>query len=91
MYNDQSKYHYLLNRLRDQKHDALATREVLGVLVRTIENEYQVMENLIKDDAISLLVELQQDLHDHQCPDIEGNCRMGLGEFLFKSVVKYLN
>lgn len=83
LYNDQSKYHYLLNRLRDQKKDIHATREILDVLVKTIENEYQVMENLIKDDAISLLVELKQDLHDHQCPKIEGNCRMGLGNYRF--------
>ena len=80
MVNDQSRYHFLLNRLRDQKPDIAAQREILGVLVRTIEDEGHLMEAFIKDEAVNVILELQQALKDFEgtCPELQADCRMGL-------------
>lgn len=79
-YSDQNKYHFLLNRLRDKRKDINAQREILSVLVRTIENEHQTMETLVKDEAVIAILEVQQDTREQHCPIIEDDCRLGLGE-----------
>lgn len=82
MANDQSRYRYLLSRLRDNRQDINAQHEVLGVLVKTIESEYHLMENLVKEEAVNVILEVQQNIKDVEgtCPELEGNCRMGLGK-----------
>lgn len=50
------------------------------MLVRTIENESQTMETLVKDEAVNAILEVQQDVKEQTCPIIEDDCRLGLGE-----------
>jgi hypothetical protein len=78
-FNDQTKYQFLLSRLRDKKDDVLAQREILGVLVRAIESDNDLMETAVKDEATRLLLELVRELKE-PCEEIEQNCRIGLGE-----------
>lgn len=75
------RFNYLLNCLRDKKHDTFTQREILGVLVRTIEHDYHWMDNFVKTEATELILDLQSSLKEHKCQEIEENCRMGLGEF----------
>lgn len=74
-----------MNRLRDKKDDINVQREVLGVLVRTLESEHHLMEQATKDDATQVLVELQtlflepkNEIEDIRVL-IEEDCRLGLG------------
>lgn len=85
-FSDQSKYNFLLDRLRDKKNDMSVQNEVLGVLVRTIEEEHSFMEVAVKDAAARAILEIQNELNGPRIvnfapsyKEIEENCRLGLG------------
>jgi hypothetical protein len=56
-------------------------REILGVLVRTIEEEHELMDDIVKEDATKLLVDIQKKIQEPKCNETEENCRLGLGEY----------
>lgn len=60
----------------------MTQREVLGVLVSTIEEDHHLMDEIVKEDAIKLLVELQNSIPEQTCEKIESDCRLGLCDFL---------
>jgi hypothetical protein len=68
-----------LNRLRDKKDDIVSQREILGVVVRTIEDDHHLMEPAIKEEAIKLILELQRELKQ-PCSELEDNYRLALGK-----------
>lgn len=60
--------------------------EVLGVLVRTIEEEHSFMEVAVKDEAARAILEIQNEISGPRVvnfapsyKEIEENCRLGLG------------
>lgn len=57
-----------------------AQREILGVLVRTIENEHELMETVIKDEATKAILEIQREMQEPKCKEMEDDCLLGLGE-----------
>ncbi|CRL07781.1 CLUMA_CG020735, isoform A [Clunio marinus] len=76
-YNDQDRLNYLLDNLRDKKHDLMTQQEILGVLVKKIENDRHVMDFITTNETIKLLLEPERDLME-PCKEIEENCRLGL-------------
>lgn len=66
----------------DKKNDTYAQRELLGGLVRTLENEHHLMETLVKDEATRAILELQREMLEPKCPEMEEECRLGLGKQL---------
>lgn len=67
----------MLNRLQDKKDDIDVQREILGVLVRTLEEDHHIIEDDIKEDATKLIVEIQKN-YETKCNEIEETCRVGL-------------
>lgn len=72
----------MLNRLRDQRQDLLVQKEILDVLVKTIENERHLMETIVKDECRDVIIEVQRAVKEFEgnYPEIEAECRFGLGE-----------
>lgn len=38
------------------------------------------METLVKDEAVNAILEVQHDVKELDCPIVEDDCRLGLGE-----------
>jgi hypothetical protein len=70
-----------LNRIQDKKDDVNVQREILGVLVRTLEEDHHLIDDLIKEDATKLIVDLQKSF-EGKCSEIEETCRLGLGKLV---------
>lgn len=77
--------------MRDQGPDPSAQREILGVLVRTIENEHHLMDTLVKDDATKAILDIQSELKEPPCKETYENCRLGLGELAAQFAVQLIN
>ncbi|CAG9811660.1 unnamed protein product [Chironomus riparius] len=75
---DQSKYHYLITSVGQNKANTTEQLQFLEVLVRTIETERQMMYPQTQQLATNLLVELQNETREVPCEVLQENCRLGL-------------
>lgn len=52
-------------------------REILGVLVRTLEEDHTFIDDLVKEEALKSILEVQKN-YEFKCNEIAENCRLGL-------------
>ncbi|KAG5668406.1 hypothetical protein PVAND_016346 [Polypedilum vanderplanki] len=75
---DQSKFHYLINSINQNKSNPSDQVEFLQVLNKTIENDRQFMDVHVQELATNLLIDILNEQKIERCKEVDENCRLGL-------------
>lgn len=73
----------MLTKINEKKCDLSEQKELLDVLVRTLEIERQLMDPLVQEKCSNLLLDILNDVRETKCEKIDENCRLGLGEYAY--------
>lgn len=77
--SDQSRYKILLANTRDSNDDKL---ESVKNLVNTIENEHQLMDPMVLQDATRTFLDIEANNEFNTNDEIMNHCNLGLGKIL---------
>lgn len=70
----------MISKINEKRNDLNEQRQLLEVLVRTLENERQQMDPLVQEMASNLLQDTLGETKEVRCNEIDENCRLGLGK-----------